>query len=145
MAAEAARVERQRHTGREHELADAEARRPRREPADVARDLVRGGRADARVVERGRRAGQDAALAGGVANDQTLAFGPCELDRDDLPEPASVALVEHDVGSGLESEPVQRRLKGKAAPVDRGRDRRKRSLESFLRVGHRAIVSQEFV
>ena len=142
MAAEAAGVERERHAGRERELADGDAGRALWEPAHVARDLVGRRRADDRVVEGGRRTIEQAALARGMADDRALALGACELDRDDLPEPALVTVGEDDVRAGLEHEPVERRLVREAPPVHGRRDGRDRRFEPVPRVVHRVILSE---
>ncbi len=51
------------------------------------------------------------------------------LECDHLAEPAASLVLEEDVAARLEGELVERGLKGEAAPVDGGRERRDRALE----------------
>ena len=143
VAPETARVERERHAGREQQLADLEPGSPRSGCLEMVAHLVGGRGSHDGVVERQPVAAQDPALAlgaadhdlgavrrsAGVGRGEPEPLVPAEPERHDLAEPGLGALLEHDVRARLHSQPVEGRLIGEAAPVDRGRERQDLLLE----------------
>jgi hypothetical protein len=92
---------------------------------------------DAGVVEGRRSTLQDRTVALSGADDHlppTVGAADVharQLQRQHLAETRFLWCHERDVAPGLQIEPVQRRLEGKAAPVDRRRQRQHRGLERF--------------
>ena len=121
VAPETARVERERHAGREQVLPDLEAGSPRRGLLEVVAYLVGSRRPHRGVVERRPVAAQHTALALGAADHdlgavrRAAGVGPCELgplepahpEGHDLAESTLGSLLEHDVRAGLQLQSVE--------------------------------------